>query len=177
MLSTTDVPIYVASNVISSCSITKKPQTALSENSLFKRDQHPFEVQVRHKDLTPYPYKVASAHIIVKQNGVVLEGAGSVVDPYTGNAVFDRFKLVSANNWQYISYQIVSNGVICKDLTTKVNAEMSIRIATIPSAIELVGRGAAEPQVFVGLEAATVLFHVYDQNFANADQGIATIKV
>jgi hypothetical protein len=31
--------------------------------------------------------------------------------------------------------------------------------------------------VFVGVESARVLFHVYDKNFANADGAIVTIKV
>ena len=182
MLSASDVPFYISSNVISSCTIIKKPHTALAENSFFKEDKHPFEVQVSHKDLTPYPYKVASAHIVVRQNGVVLEGAASVVDPYTGTAKFDRFKLVRANNWPYINYQIVTNGVVCTEQTSTAanllsSTEISIRIATIPATIELVGGGAAEAQVFVGVESALVLFHVYDSNFANADQGVATIKV
>ena len=182
MLSASDVPFYISSNVISSCTIIKKPQTALAENSFFKEDKHPFEVQVSHKDLTPYPYKVASAHIVVRQNGVVLEGAASVVDPYTGTAKFDRFKLVRANNLPYINYQIVSNGVVCTEQTSTasnllLSSEISIRIATIPATIELVGGGAAKAQVFVGVESALVLFHIYDSNFANADQGVATIKV
>jgi hypothetical protein len=162
--------------------ILKKPQTALAENALFKQGEYPFVVQVGHNDLTPYPYKVASVHIVVKQSGVVLEGAASVVDPYTGIASLDKFKLISANNLAQINYQIVSNGVICREqgdtLSSASDFGMSIRIATaIPSVIELVGNGVAEPQVFVGVESARVLFHVYDKNFANADGAVVTIKV
>jgi hypothetical protein len=171
----------LANNVISTCKILKQPQTALAENALFKQGEYPFVVQVSHNDLTPYTYKVASVHIVVKQSGVVLEGASSVVDPYTGIASIDKFKLVSANNWEQIDYQIVSNGVICQgqgDILSSASVfGMSIKIATIPSVIELVGNGVAEPQVFVGVESARVLFHVYDKNFANADGAIVTIKV
>jgi hypothetical protein len=181
LLVISDHPIYMADNVISTCTIRKKPQAALAENALFKQGEYPFVVQVSHNDLTPYTYKVASVHIVVKQSGVVLEGASSVVDPYTGIASIDKFKLVSANNWAQIDYQIVSNGVICKEqgdiLSSASDFGMSIKIATIPSVIELVGNGVAEPQVFVGVESSRVLFHVYDNNFANADGGVVTIKV
>lgn len=177
-----DHPIYMAHNVISTCTILKKPQGALAENALFKQGEYPFIVQVGHNDLTPYPYKVASVHIVVKQDGVVLEGASSVVDPYTGIASLDKFKLVSANNLAQINYQIVSNGVICKEqggiLSSASDFGMSIGIASIvPSVIELVGNGVTESQVFVGVESARVLFHVYDKNFANADGAVVTIKV
>ena len=175
-----DHPIYRAHNVISTCTILKKPQRALAENALFKQGEYPFIVQVGHNDLTPYPYKVASVHIVVKQDGVVLEGASSVVDPYTGIASLDKFKLVSANNLAQINYQIVSNGVICKEQGDILSSasDLSIGIASIvPSVIELVGNGVTESQVFVGVESARVLFHVYDKNFANADGAVVTIKV
>ena len=123
---------------------------------------------------------MASVHIVVKQIGVVLEGAASVVDPYTGLASFDKFKLVSANNLEYINYDIVSNGVICKEQDDEARTSafgQSIKIATVPYSIELVGVGVSEPLVFVGVEFGLVLFHVYDQNFANADGGVISIKV
>ncbi len=155
----------------------------LSENSFYKKGEVPFVVQVRNQDMKPFPYKIASAHLVVRQAGVVLEGAAAVVDPYTGIASFDKFKLVSSNNLEYINYEIISNGVTCKDQSNTADQAQSlllgtsIKIATIPFIIDLVGNGAAEPQVFVGVDSALVLFNVYDRDFANLDGVVVAIKV
>ena len=160
----------------------KKP-SALSEDARFKAGEDPFVVQVSHRDTNPYPYKVATAHIAVRQSGVVLEGATSVVDPYTGIASFDKFKLASSNNLEYINYDIISSGVVCRDGSSTFDIASSllfgtlVKIATVPSVIELFGAGAAEPRVFVGVESALVMFHVYDRNFANLDGVVVSIKV
>ena len=168
------IPFYQASNIIRSCTITKQPVSAIPARSDYFAP--PFSVQVINQPTLPYRYIIASVHIVVKQNGVILKGATSVVDPYDGTASLSQFQLVSGGNWASITYDVVSNGVICVPASSGALAQTSItalgnsiNIATVPDGVsiypDIVGI-TTERSVFVGVQAMSVFFVVNDVNDA-----------
>jgi hypothetical protein len=184
---TLDLPVYKAANIISSCSILKQPNLAIPAKSSFPFNS-PFVVQVSNDVEMPFRYVVASVHIVVRQNGVILEGASSVVDPYTGTATFEDFKLISASNFGSITYDIFSNGVRCRPVSSSIsetvlaafNSGNSIRISTIPSAVLVIPDFFSSPtprSVYAGVQSASVDFYVLDANEAILVGVIVQVKV
>ncbi len=168
------IPFYQASNIIRSCTITKQPVSDIPARSDYLAP--PFSVQVFNQQTLPYRYIIASVHIVVKQNGVILKGATSVVDPYDGTASLSQFQLVSGGNWASITYDVVSNGVICLPASSGALAQASvpvlgnsINIATVPSIVyiypDILGITTLR-SVFVGVQAMSVFFLVGDVNGA-----------
>ena len=107
---------------------------------------------------------------------MILKGATSVVDPYDGTASLSHFQLVSGGNWASITYDVVSNGVICLPASSGALAQTSItalgnsiNIATVPDGVsiypDIVGI-TTERSVFVGVQAMSVFFVVNDVNAA-----------
>ena len=144
-------------------------------------------MQVINQPTLPYRYIIASVHIVVKQNGVVLKGATSVVNPYTGTASLGNFQLVSGGNWASITYDVVSNGVICLPPPSVALAQASIpvlgnsiNVATVPSIVfiypEFFGF-TPERSVFVGVESMSVFFVVNDVNAATLVGVVVKVQV
>ncbi len=182
------MPYYRARNIVSTCSITRQPTSAISENSRFLIA--PFSVQLGNRHDVPFRIVIASAHIIVRQNGVIVQGGSSVVDPFTGTASFNNFKLITALNLDSITYDVVSNGVICSrssglpSLLQGVQASIlgsSIAIATVPSAVitlpDFVMSLPPTRVVFVGVSSLRVDFLVLDANQAQLFGVVVQIKV
>ena len=182
------MPYYRARNIISTCSITRQPTSAISENSRFFIP--PFSVQVSNRQDVPFRIVVASVHIIVRQDGVIVKGASSVVDPFTGTAAFVNFRLTTALNLASITYDVVSNGVICSSESSWLpsllqSAQASILgsrvvIATVPSAVIIFPDNFAPPPiriVFVGVSSLSVAFAVLDANSAQLFGVVVQIRV
>jgi hypothetical protein len=182
------LPYYRARNIISTCSITRNPTSAISENSRFLIS--PFSVQVSNRQDVPFRIVIASVHIIVRQDGVIVKGASSVVDPFTGTASFVNFKLATALNLESITYDVVSNGVICSpesswlpSLLQAAQASISgnrVAIATVPSAVIIFPDNFTPSPiriVFVGVSSLSVAFAVLDANSAQLFGVVVQIKV
>jgi hypothetical protein len=115
---------------------------------------------------------------------VILEGASSVVNPYTGTASLGNFKLANDGNWASITYDIVSNGVICLPASSGLSAQASsvqgvvlansVKIATIPSAINV---SPDVRSVFAGVESTSFFFSVIDANTAKLVGVVVRIQV
>ena len=178
------IPFYQASNIIRSCTITKQPVSDIPARSDYLAP--PFSVQVFNQQTLPYRYIIASVHIVVKQNGVILKGATSVVNPYTGTASLSDFQLVSGGNWASITYDVVSNGVICLPPSGALAQAPisvlgnSINVATIPSIVyiipDLYGY-TPERSVFVGVQSTSVFFAVNDANAATLVGVVVKVQV
>jgi hypothetical protein len=172
----TTLPYYEAFSIISSCTITKQPTPAISKGGTYNSNNAPFSVQVSNKPTLRFRYIIASVHIVVRQNGVILGGASSVVDPYTGTASLGNFKLVSSGNLASITYDVVANGVVCARASTPLFAQASsvflgnsIKIATLPSDIylypehsNLLSTTTVVRSVYVGVQSESILFVVND---------------
>ncbi len=165
-------PFYKAASIISECFITKQPKSVIPESLLFVSS--PFSVQVSNQQKSPFRYIIASVHIVVKQNGVVLSGASSVVNPYTGTASLNKFKLVDGGGLESITYDVVSNGVVCLPASDSLLEQASSyvqgnfignsrRIKSVPSTILPF---PSVISVFAGVQPASVPFLVLDANGA-----------
>jgi hypothetical protein len=161
----------------------RQPTSAISENSRFLFA--PFSVQLSNRQDVSFRVVIASAHIVVRQNGVIVQGGSSVVDPFTGTASFNNFKLSTALNLESITYDVVSNGVICSSssglpsLLQGVQASIlgsSIAIATVPSAVFVTSLPPTRV-VFVGVSSLSVDFLVLDANQAQLFGVVVQIMV
>jgi hypothetical protein len=122
--------------------------------------------------------------MVVRQNGVILQGASSVVDPYTGTASLGDFKLASGGNWASITYDVVSNGVVCLPASSGLLAQASsvqvtalgnsVNIATIPLAIYVYPDAGS---VYAGVQSTSFFFSVIDANGANLVGVVVRIQV
>jgi hypothetical protein len=165
------LPFYRASNIISSCSIVRQPTGSIPQQSRFISS--PFIIQVSNRPELPYRYVIASARIIVRQNGVVIGGASAVVDPFSGSASLGKFKLIRSLGMSSVTYDIVSNGVLCSRALSRkafsIVAGNSIQISAIP-AVALISPDylSSEPvrRVKVGLESISIDYVVLDANEA-----------
>ena len=166
------IPFYKAASLISECIITKQPKLVIPESLAYL--SFPFSVQVSNQQTSPFRYVIASVHIVVKQNGVILKGASSVVNPYTGTASLNKFKLVDGGGLESITYDVVSNGVVCLPASNSLLEQASSyvqgnfignsrRIKSVPSTIFPF---PSVISVFAGVQPASVPFVVLDENSA-----------
>jgi hypothetical protein len=164
-------PFYRASNIISSCSIVRQPTGSIPQQSRFLSS--PFIIQVSNRPELPYRYVIASARIIVRQNGVVIGGASAVVNPFSGSTSLDKFKLIRSLGMPSVTYDVVSNGVLCSRAASRrafsIVAGNSIQISAIP-AVAFVSPDylSSEPvrRVTVGLQSISIDYVVLDANEA-----------
>jgi hypothetical protein len=118
----------------------------------------------------PYRYVIASVHIVVRQSGVILGGATSVVDPFSGIASFANFELVSALNYDSLTYDVMSNGVMCSPPSSAIERARSsvegnfVRIDVIPQ-VMIIDR-SLKRSVVVGVQSASLNYIVLDRNEA-----------
>ena len=115
---------------------------------------------------------------------MILQGATSVVDPYTGAASLGAFKLASGGNWASITYDVVSNGVVCLPSSSGLLAQASsvqvtvlgnsVNIATIPLAINVIPN---VDSVYVGVQSTSLFFSVIDANGATLEGVVVRIQV
>jgi hypothetical protein len=163
-------PFYKASNIISSCSIIRQPRGSIPEQSNFLSS--PFFVQVVNRPELPYRYIIASARVVVRQNGVVLGGASAVVNPFSGSASFEKFKLIRSLNWTSITYDVVSNGVLCSNAPSRParssSAENSIKISAVPAGVRFSNDLSPQPaySIIVGLQSLMIDYSILDANEA-----------
>ncbi len=166
------IPFYKAASIISKCFITKQPKSVIPESLGYL--SFPFSVQVSNEQTSPFRYIIASVHIVVKQNGVILAGASSVVNPYTGTASLNNFKLVDGGGLESITYDVVSNGVVCLPASDSLLEQASSyvqgnfignsrRIKSVPSTILPLPNVIS---VFAGVQPASIPFLVLDANGA-----------
>jgi hypothetical protein len=176
------MPYYRATNIITSCRITRQPSSAIPQKSTFVTA--PFTVLVGNGPTQPYRYVIASVHIVVRQNGVVLGGANAIVDPASGTASLARFKLISALNDDSLTYDVVSNGVTCSPARSSIFSPVStlssvvgnsVRIGSIPFAV--VSFPNLERGVVVGVQSASLNYGILDANEAVLVGVIVQIKV
>jgi hypothetical protein len=175
------MPYYRATNIITSCRITRQPSSAIPQKSNFFTP--PFTVLVGNGPIQPYRYVIASVHIVVRQNGVVLAGANAIVDPASGTASLARFKLISALNDDSLTYDVVSNGVTCTSRSSILSPVStlasivgnSVRIGSIPSAVFSIPN--LERGVVVGVQSASLNYNILDANEALLVGVIVQIKV
>ncbi len=176
------LPLYRASNIISSCSIIRQPTGSIPEQSRFSSS--PFIIQVANRPELPYRYVIASVRVIVRQKGVVIGGASAVVDPFTGSASLERFKLIRSLDKSSVTYDVVSNGVLCTRAASRravsLIAGNSIRISAVP-AVALVSPDflSSEParRVTVGLQSMSIDYVILDANEAELVGVLVQIKV
>jgi hypothetical protein len=170
-------------NIITSCRITRLPTATIPQQSNFILP--PFTVQVGNGPTQPYRYVIASVHIVVRQNGVVLGGATAVVDPASGSASLANFKLISALNDDSLTYDVVSNGVTCTPSsparilspasTLSSIVGNTVRIASVPSAVFSFSN--LQRSVVVGVQSASLNYAILDANEAILVGVIVQIKV
>jgi hypothetical protein len=178
------MPYYRAQNFITSCRITRQPSSAIPQQSTFNTP--PFTVLVGNNPREPYRYVIASVHIVVRQNGVVLGGANAIVDPASGTASFAKFKLISALNDDSLTYDVVSNGFTCSPSRSSILSPVrtlfsivgnSMLIGSIPSAFSAFSIPNSERGVVVGVQSASLNYVIVDANEAVLVGVIVQIKV
>ncbi len=165
------LPYYQAKNIISTCRITRQPTSAIPQRSNFFSS--PFTVQVGNDPNEPYRYVIASVHIVVRQSGVVLGGATSVVDPFSGTASLAKFQLVSALNYDSLTYDVMSNGVKCLPSSSLVETTRSsfsgnsVPIGVIPFQVGFINLEIfLKRSIVVGVQSASVNYYILDANYA-----------
>ena len=179
------LPYYRAMNIIASCRITRLPTATIPQQSDFVLP--PFTVQVGNGPAQPYRYVIASVHIVVRQNGIVLGGATAGVDPASGSASLANFKLISAVNDDSLTYDVVSNGVTCSPSSpARILSPIStfssvvgntVRIASVPSSVFNFSTSALQRSVVVGVQSASLNYVILDENQAVLVGVIVQIKV
>ncbi len=161
------LPYYQAKNIISTCRITRQPTSAIPQRSFFFSS--PFTVQVGNDPNEPYRYVIASVHIVVRQSGVILGGATSVVDPFSGTASLQKFELVSALNYDSLTYDVMSNGVKCLPVERTLSSFSgnSVPIGVIPFQVGFIDlKFLLERSIVVGVQSASVNYFILDTNDA-----------
>lgn len=176
------LPFYRASNIISSCSIIRQPTGSIPEQSIFSSS--PFIIQVRNRPELPYRYVIASVRVIVRQSGVVMEGASAVVDPFSGSVSLDRFKLIRSLDKSSVTYDVVSNGVLCTRAAStravSVAAGNFVRISAVPADARVSSDFLSSElarRVTVGLQSLSIDYRILDANEAELVGVIVQIKV
>ena len=164
-------PFYRVSNIISRCVIIKQPTGSIPDLSDYSSS--PFVVQVGNRPDLPYRYVIASVRIIVRQSGVILGGASAVVDPFSGLASLEKFKLIRSVGLSSVTYDIVSNGVVCTRAAAR-RAPLpfegnSIKISAVP-VVALVDpvylSSGPIRRVTVGLQSISIDYRILDANDA-----------
>jgi hypothetical protein len=176
------LPFYTASNIISSCSILRQPTGSIPEQAKFSSS--PFLIQVGNRPELRYRYVIASVRVIVRQSGVVIGGASAVADPLTGSASLERFTLIRSLDKSAVTFDVVSNGVLCTRAASRTTVSLaagnSIRISVVP-AVALVSSNvlSSEParRVTVGLQSMSIDYVILDANEAELVGVLVQIKV
>jgi hypothetical protein len=164
-------PFYRVSNIVSRCVIIKQPTGSIPDLSDYSSS--PFVVQVGNRPDLPYRYVIASVRIIVRQSGVILGGASAVVDPFSGLASLEKFKLIRSVGLSSVTYDIVSNGVVCTRAAARRAPLLlegnSVKISAVPAAALVdpvyLSSGPIR-RVTVGLQSISIDYRILDANDA-----------
>ena len=104
---------------------------------------------------------------------MILGGASAVVDPFSGLASLEKFKLIRSVGLSSVTYDIVSNGVVCTRAAARRAPLLlegnSVKISAVPAAAlvdPVYFSSGPIRRVTVGLQSISIDYRILDANDA-----------
>ena len=111
-------------------------------------------------------------------------GASAVVDPFSGSVSLDRFKLIRSLDKSSVTYDVVSNGVLCTRAASTRAVSVAAGNFVLISAVPADARVSSDfllselaRRVTVGLQSLSIDYRILDANEAELVGIIVQIKV